>query len=239
VPFRGRNHSGATQQNFLWRLGNVFVMDNHRAAMWCWLQCLDAHHPIGLLHINEHYDTLYSRMFEWLNALPPLDDVSIETYLSLRFEIGRESVPLIQWDNYLSLFLERYAARIQRSVFATHGVGDEPRVKNALKVEPQHLPGNIEFWMRSPTENWLVNVDLDYFFCDQEGGRRLMFSDDYIEAGFDALRRMRARGKIACLTICLSPDEELTSGWEQAEALCARLCAHLGVPFQLSADPRH
>ena len=40
VPFKGRNTSGIYEQNFLWRDGAVYVMDNHRAALWCWIQHL-------------------------------------------------------------------------------------------------------------------------------------------------------------------------------------------------------
>ena len=38
VPFKGRNRSLSFDQNFLWRKDNIFIMDNHRAALWCWLQ---------------------------------------------------------------------------------------------------------------------------------------------------------------------------------------------------------
>lgn len=38
VPFKGRHDSLATRQNFLWQYGNVYVMDNRRAALWCWLR---------------------------------------------------------------------------------------------------------------------------------------------------------------------------------------------------------
>jgi len=26
-----------TDQNILWKDDNVFIMDNHRSSMWCWL----------------------------------------------------------------------------------------------------------------------------------------------------------------------------------------------------------
>ena len=70
VPFTGRNHSGATEQNSLCRSGNVYVMDNHRAALWCWLQELDLSKPHSLIHIDRHTDTLQSQMDQWLENLP-------------------------------------------------------------------------------------------------------------------------------------------------------------------------
>jgi hypothetical protein len=52
VPFKRRNYSGATHQNFLCRHGNVFVMDNHRAALWCWLQAHDLATPHPLIPLD-------------------------------------------------------------------------------------------------------------------------------------------------------------------------------------------
>jgi hypothetical protein len=233
VPFRGRHHSGATRQNFLWRQGNVFIMDNHRAALWCWLQCIDTTEMLGLFHIDEHFDCLDSRLAEWRQALPPLEGLSIDAYLDLKFRIGRDAVPIIQWDNYLSLFLEIYKPRIAAARFATHGVGDKPKFENATFVEPQYLNSNLEDIADSKIDRWLINVDLDYFFCAQGDTQKPMFSEDYLQGVLGTIAGLQSLGKVACLTISMSPDEELTGGWEAAEALCARVCTLLDVPFVL------
>ena len=48
-------------------VGSVYAMDNHRAAMWCWLrQLIRASHI--LFHMDRHYDCL--RMDEWLENCP-------------------------------------------------------------------------------------------------------------------------------------------------------------------------
>ena len=237
VPFKGRNHSGATQQNFLWCFENAYIMDNHRAALWCWLQDVPATERIKLLHIDEHTDTLYSRIDEWLNVLPPLNNLSVEEYLSLNYPTQHGVVSIVRWDNYLSLYLERYREQVEQAIFATHGVGDKPRLKRAIFVEPQHLPGSIDCRLTDEGARWIVNVDLDYFFCDQEGRRRHMFSDEYVTSVFTSIRRCRDLGRVACLTICLTPDEEFTGGWAQAEELCAKACGILGLPFELPLFP--
>ena len=82
VPFKGRNHSGSVEQNFLCRAGNVYVMDNHRAALWCWLQELDLTAPHSLIHIDRHPDALQSRLDEWLKHLPSWA-AGIDAYLSV------------------------------------------------------------------------------------------------------------------------------------------------------------
>jgi hypothetical protein len=236
VPFKGRNVSLATKQNFLWQSGNVYIMDNHRAAMWCWLQEVPNDETVLLLHIDEHFDTLCSRMEEWLHHLPELRGLSIDQYLELAFPDGERTLPLIRWDNYLSLFLERYCQQLQRAIFITHNEGDKPKFDHALYPPPEDVPGNLDVYLNYP-ERAIVNVDLDYFFCDDDQGqRRLMFSDDYISAVFRSIRAHMDAGRVACLTLCLTPDEDYTGGWPQAEALCARACAILGIEFELPDD---
>ncbi|MBG6311023.1 UPF0489 family protein [Pseudomonas aeruginosa] len=236
VPFKGRNTSLATKQNFLWKSGNVYIMDNHRAAMWCWLQEVRADETVFLLHIDEHFDTLNSRMEVWRRHLPELRGLSIDQYLALTFPDGDRTFPLIQWDNYLSLFLERYRQQLRRAIFITHNIGDRPQFEGALHPRPEDVPSNLGFYLNHP-ERVIVNVDLDYFFCDDDQDqRRLMFSDDYISAVFRSIRAHMDTGNVACLTLCLTPDEDYTGGWDQAEALCARACAILGIEFVLPKD---
>jgi hypothetical protein len=211
-------------------------MDNHRAAMWCWLQEIPGDETVHLLHIDAHYDTLYSQMKHWLPQLPELRDLSIEQYLALTYSVDDQKFILIRWDNYLSLFLERYGHQVDRAVFVTHEIGDKPKFDGALHPPSKDVPGNIGYYLDYP-ERSIVNVDLDYFFCsDDQDQRRLMFSDEYVSSVFRSIRAQMDAGRVACLTLCLTPDEEFTGGWAQAEALCARACAILGVAFELPSD---
>ena len=234
IEFRGRNHSGVAAKNFLWKQGNSYIMDNHRAALWCWLQEMQEHDSVGLMHIDEHYDTVYQNIPSEIAALPELRGMSVDDYLALTIQIGMQTTHLIRWDNYLSLFLERYGTQIDRSVFVTHRVGDMPQCCNALHPAPQDVPENLAHWMKAP-QQWLVNVDLDYFFCDQGGLRKPMFSDQYVAVVFGAIAEMKHAGRIKCLTICLSPDERCSGTWEQAEELCSTACQILGLQFSLPA----
>lgn len=238
VPFKGRCRSGATTQNFLWQHGNVYVMDNHRAALWCWLREIGVNEDVALIHIDEHYDTLYSRIDEWLALLPDLRTLSIDEYLAFDYLVEGFRIPVIRWDNYLSIFLERYSHQVVGALFATHGEGDEPRSVELLQCEARNLPSNLAYHMDRHAQRLIVNVDLDYFFCDDENDeRKLMFSEEYITSIFYTLRTQLEAGRITCLTLCLTPDESYTGGWAQAEALCARACEILGVPFALGPDP--
>ncbi|MDO8653447.1 MAG: UPF0489 family protein [Undibacterium sp.] len=233
VPFKGRNPSGSTTQNFLWRQGNVYIMDNHRAALWCWLQEIIETNRVALLHIDEHYDTLYSRIEEWKLHLPSLVGLSIDEYLALEYEAEFGATKIIRWDTYLSLFLECFPNHISKSIFITHKNGDKPRTPHANFPDVWELAANVEYWINDFDGQWVINVDLDYFFCDHNEKQILLFSDEYIDAIFCAIRKCYDAGKVVCITICLTPDDGYTGGWEPAEKLCSRICRILGISFAL------
>ena len=127
LPFQGRNTSLSAGMNFLFRQGNVYVMDNHRAALWCWMQHITPQKRYSLFHIEAHYDTRSVKGASWLSSVPDLQSLSLADYLSFGTErAGTENWPLISWDNYLSLFFEKYPTLLSECFFATHQMGDQP-----------------------------------------------------------------------------------------------------------------
>jgi len=52
IPFEQRGYSGIFECNFLWQWGNVYVMDNHRLSLWCWLRQLDSASMVDILHMD-------------------------------------------------------------------------------------------------------------------------------------------------------------------------------------------
>jgi hypothetical protein len=132
VPFTGRNASGVYNQNFLWRDDSLYVMDNHRAAMWCWLQHVDPNQPHSLFHMDRHYDCLDSRMTEWLENCPDdLRRLSVAEYLNYDYAFtdfgSSDRVQLFSWDNYLSIYLARYGNSLNQLRMCTHEDGNEPQ----------------------------------------------------------------------------------------------------------------
>ena len=233
LPFRGRNPSGAYDINILWRFGSAYIMDNHGAALWCWLQHIDNVSKYELLHIDQHYDCLSSRIEEWLEALPPnLTNLTFEEYhnLSYRSFNGLGKTPIIRFDNYLSIFLKRYSSSLNKCAFATHIKGDQPSWDNKTEVTDFQL---ISYVSHSLDEgNWIVNIDLDYFFYkNYEDEYKRLHSDEYVEELFNKIAAIYDAGRITVLTLCLSP--ETCGGWGPAENLARRVCGTLSLPFQL------
>ncbi len=207
-------------------------MDNHRAALWCWLQHVSPEKRHSLFHIDRHYDTLTSRMKTWLKHLPENWQMTVDEYLAHSYEHDDgKDIQLFSFDNYLSIYLKLFSNSINACWFATHDDGDKPRRKFC---DPKlwELPQNLDYWIKPDDHPWIVNIDLDYFFCDgAEDGQVQMVSDDYIGAIFDAVRLRTEDGSIAVTTIALSP--EYSGGWEQSERAMVVALKRLGLEFKL------
>jgi hypothetical protein len=235
VPFQGRNRSAYFRQNLLWRNNNVYVMDNHRAALWCWLQHIDPTQPHSLFHLDQHYDTLTSRLKTWLDHVPDSWDLSIDEYLSrkVKHDDIPDPVPLFSWDNYLSIYLALYKQSLQCCRFATHRVGTKPDC-TGIECDVWEVPYNLDYWLKDSLKPWIINVDLDYFFWhggeDDERAQR-MVSSAYIANVMRTINAKLAEGTIGVLTVALSP--EYCGGWKQSEEVLALALAPLGIDFKL------
>lgn len=237
IPLKSRGHSGATVQNFLWQHDTVYIMDNHRAAWWCWLRHLRPKEKFDLFHVDRHTDTLTSNLDVWLEHLPEeMRGISLNEYLSLKYSASGVPCEVVRWDNYLSLFLAQEQQNLGQLLLATHRDGDTPNVpaNKCRNVETWELPGNLDFWLHRGN-NWIVNIDIDYFFCEfANGSHRRFLSEDFIASLCAPLKDGLASGVVKVLTICLTPDEGgFSGGWAASEAVCAEICKHLGIPFSL------
>ncbi len=225
LPFQGRHSSAQYNVNFLWRSDRLYVMDNHRMALWCWWRHLPEATDWQLLHIDRHYDTMSSQLETWLQSLPQ-DSASLEDYLAQDYVLpfaGSMRAPVIRWDNYLSIFLARYGNRLSRVVFVTACEGDEPRHPLLEKADPWRGLEVIEeighgggYVSCTP---WLVNVDLDYFTAQdsQDDSHFRVYDNAYIERVGRGVALGLQRGRIRCATVALSP--ETTGTWATAEEL--------------------
>lgn len=235
VPFRGRNTSGAYTLNFLWNFGRIYVMDNHRAALWCWLQHIKKDHVYNYFHIDRHYDALTSQIDEWDSNLPDLWSLGIDEYLKSEYKLHtRDVVPTVRWDNYLSILLKRQSTIFETAYFATHKDGDKPNLR-FYEVDLWELPKEFDFWISDQEKKWICNVDLDYFFFDKDNDKTArMLTSSYYKKLFSEIRKNLICGNIEVLTIAMSPD--FCGGWQASENLLERITKCLGVKFALPHD---
>lgn len=235
VPFKGRNTSGAYTLNFLWNSGRIYVMDNHRAALWCWLQHIKKGLVYNYFHIDRHYDALTSQIDEWDSILPDLWSLDIDEYLKSEYKAHTgDIVQTIRWDNYLSILLKRQSTLLKTAYFATHKDGDKPDLQ-FYEVDLWELPREFAFWISNHKGKWICNVDLDYFFFDKDSGNvARMLTSSYCEKLFIEIGKKLIDGNIEVLTIAMSPD--CCGGWQASENLLEEITESLGVKFSLPHD---
>jgi UPF0489 domain len=222
ITFAGRDHSGPVTQNLLWQDGDVYLMDNHRAALWCWQNALDlgvVSHRI--LHIDRHTDALGANLSQHLKDMPVLQALSINDYLDAKVQLGSEKHSLFRWDNYLSIHIASSKKTLIELICADHGEGGNPQFHSTHRPKPDSLSGNISYWLTQGREPWIVNVDLDYFFCSgaklDELGNKVwipLFSDSYIERIFRQVYDSMKMGRVKVVTVCLTPSN-FTPGWQE------------------------
>lgn len=229
MPLTKRDHSTAVRLNFLFNEGNAYVMDNHRAALWCWLRHMEPGKSYGLLHVDRHYDAVIpTRDLDKLRSLD-LSGLDLDEYLQASSdEEFLTSVPLIRWDNYIGVLMALMPDTIHDWAFATHGQGARPDTVEIFEMQPWQLP-MLDLTQGGP---WLVNLDADYFFYKgPDRTMRPMFSPDYMDGMLAPVRAAMDAGEVAALTISLSP--ECAGGWEGSEAMAGEITRRLGLDFSL------
>lgn len=221
IPLTSRGPSLFSSDNFLWKEDKIYVMDNHRLALWCWFQEMEKGNRYNLFHIDAHPDLNESALKDFNHNLWKM---SLEEYRTTwQTDIN---LPLFRWDNYLEIFLKKFPGSVGFTMSATHHQGSSKGLEK--EVLATHLLKELnEIFNGKKYINdfsWIVNLDLDYFFSSQPEKLQL-FSDDYIEAIGKSLRSGIESGLIKVLTIALSP--ECCGGWEKAEMLLGKVMTAL------------
>lgn len=186
--------------------GKVYVMDNHMAAAWCWGQKLDFNQSYNLLHIDKHYDLLEGgtdlAVSTILDSQFEIKNSSISEYCSLRSERGQ----VFRFDNYMTILQKLYPGLFNEKKFATHKAGTIPKDWKFYEIQTIDLPTeNIKYWIEREKLNWIVNIDIDYFFTQNSNDEYFQFlTDDYIISFAKQLKLVMDR--IEVLTIALSPS---------------------------------
>ncbi len=224
-------NSGVYEENFLFKKGKMYIMDNHRSAAWCWIHELDPKFTYNLFHIDQHYDLLENLKPQIVNSLRS-QLVSTDYAMYSDATIFGDSLPMVRFDNYILLYQYLFPNSIDKQYFATHDDGDYP--DNIITYRPEiiDLPKkNISYWMNQEHNKWILNIDLDYFFSDDATGQPFQFlTDEYIiKLCRDIIGCM---DKIQVITIALSP--EFCGGWQRAKRILKIMDGIFDLDFPFS-----
>jgi hypothetical protein len=213
--------------SFLWRHENFYIMDNHLAAVWCWIQHRCSLETHSVLHIDAHFDTnVATQSIAVASAnLRSLRTLSFAEYQALHIDSSDGPTQVFRWDNYLTIYQKLVSSLINEWIFSTHNLGIPPNFK-VKNVPPVELLG---FLCQLPAKgkNWILNLDLDFF--RSSGGDR--FPAQQRRAVFEKIRDLNETSKSSVVTIALSP--ECCGSWESAEELCYEACSVFDLPFRL------
>lgn len=225
IPLVSRGFSGPSEDNVLWKDKNVYVMDNHRLALWCWFQEMKKGERYNLFHIDAHPDLSESALKYFNHDLWTL---SLEDYrLCWQDDIN---TPLFRWDNYIEVFLQKYSENVGVTLSATHHLGSSKGLSEEVKPIDLVKRGNEIFSGKKYINDlpWIVNLDLDYFFSAAPEKLEL-FSESFVESFARSIHSGLANGMIKVLTISLSP--ECCGSWEKAEMMLKKFLNNL-EPFK-------
>lgn len=221
IKLKSKDYSGSEHCSFLVQKENLYFMDNHRLALWCWQHYLNTsvsktsiniaeEQTFNFLHIDAHEDAKDDIEKTWWTKI---QGMSLEKYLSEPSPHGKYLH--FRWDNYLPVFIHADQKLIRKSVFVTHEVGlagyCHQRIKSygLLQEFPKLFVDELK---------WIINLDLDYFYA-REYKNSMMFNHDWIRQFFSQLKHQYDLGDIALITIALSP--ECCGDWKNSELVLA------------------
>lgn len=229
IDIKERNGSFCFDTNLLYKKENIYVMDNHRTAAWCWANHIDEKEKYTIIHIDKHYDALGNQIKEWTEPIKNgINGLSLVEYDNIEYQKDKfERYKIFRWDNYIPLFHYYHSGQINGYFFYTHNRGGIPI---DLKEHIEHCPSynlfNDFFALYAESkENLIINLDIDFFFCDTPH-YYILFSDYAIESLFEGIMTL-IKNNNNLLTIALSP--ECCGGWDNSLAFVEKYLAKYDI----------
>ena len=242
-----KNHelktSGCYNMNFLFNNGKFYIMDNHLAAAWCWLQKIDTSKRYGLFHIDRHYDLLNNLTDDFIaENRSELINKDFFFYLSLKDNMNNQA---IRYDNYIDAFNKLHPNLLQQIYYATHKDGTDQNgtsLEHINTYEPnlRELDTNINYWLtecHKDIDQWIVNIDLDFFFTGEDGECSQFITRKYIKNICKEIKN--SLPKIDVVTIAISP--EFCNGWGNAFNILRVITTELDIymPYKYKRYKKH
>ena len=208
----------------------IYIMDNHLAAAWCWMQECNTNEKYNFMHIDQHDDLGVRGFANNIAFIRTNPQISLEEYCEKTYSTLVGTFKSFQCDNYITACHYLFPNWFNTNLFyytdrcikgSTQGSGyenfseqkkDEGYIIQDIKrfVEEQVFPSSeLDIDESMQKKKWIVNLDLD-FFWDKRGNR--IFDDQFVyDLGITISNAMK---NIQILTIALSP--KWCGGWKNA-----------------------
>jgi hypothetical protein len=225
IPWEARGMSGPVCDSLLWRHERLYVMDNHRLALWCWWQHLAESDRWTYVHIDRHFDAFWLPSNPWKRDATAEHRTDLGAFRNAQTKDGNAQFNLYRWDTVTSALWCLHGETIDRVVFATANEGDDPRIPNATYVRPWSLLGQLADLASTKDKSappCIVDVDIDYFTWQHRNGMcGQLLSDEFVGEVGRLLKAGLTTGRFGVVTVALSPST--TGSWRLAEHLLSLL----------------
>lgn len=246
-------------QFFVCNEDSIYIMDNHRAALWCWLQEIttDKNNKFNLLHIDNHLDMTPKGLDCCFSSKYALKKTSIKQYLIMRHsckEYG--TIPIFSYDNFLRFFLQSFSNivnvekayvtlpysnnkptakknKIDKNFKKTFGFDktDDDCYSRAKRLYKNDL---LNLLKQDSKEKWIIDLDLDYFYSENTHSLNTELAKEI----FTLIKNWYNKKKIVIVTVAWSPEflinndnELLNVGFERAKKLNKEFCKIFNIDF--------
>ncbi|MGX7688074.1 hypothetical protein ACWA1C_12980 [Flectobacillus roseus] len=218
---KGKGISSSCNLNYFAKYDNLYLMDNHLAAIWCW-EHLPQRKKIQIIHIDAHYDLGYSPPGSFLYGDLDLKTINVEeltNYKSDQF-IG---IPYFLYDNYIHLFNDKFPNRIEKIFFCTQNEGDFAEI-NGIEFIEFELVELDKYLSTDKDITRVLNLDIDFFF-EQDSGKFQIVEDYKINFFINWFEKYNK--SFDMITIALSPD--FTGSWENSIDMVNKILKPLSI----------
>jgi len=206
--------SWITDMNFLFQTNNIYIMDNHLAALWCWekyMQNNTESQEVTLYHIDRHEDfKTHEASFDDLDIANKIKDQTFQEYCHEM--IGDDGCPRYHWNNYINYFAKLYSGKLKFKSLTIKQ--DSP--PDYLSVDRlDNIDAFFDEDLRS-IKPLILNIDVDYFYFDKGDNDIVqLYSNELIKYFCETIKKdIIDINNDVCLTIALSP--ECCGGWNNA-----------------------
>jgi hypothetical protein len=224
--------SGVYNMNFLFNQEKFYIMDNHLAAAWCWMQKTNANEQYGFFHIDRHYDLLNNLSTDFIERNRELLTGSLSDYLNIKLD-PKDKYPAVRFDNYIDLYRKLNPQMLTKYYFATHEDGSYLDEIDSYMPKIWEMQDNISYWIGlNEAGKWIINIDLDYFFQEKDSNVFQLLTDEYVKFICEEIEREIS--KIEVITIALSPS--FCGGWKSAFRVLKLITDYFNLEFNPDWD---
>ena len=220
----GKQKSLSERLNYFAHKDNIYIMDNHLAAIWCWDK-LPKDKNITLVHIDAHYDLGCSPPGGSIYQSLDLTTISVDKLTNYQHRMGYSH---FLWDNYIHVFNDKHPSLINEFVSITHRLDNLAKLDNVPFVEFDIWDLDSTLWWETENQK-ILNIDIDYFFKQDYETNFELFSDQTVI--FFSNWLVKNKNKFDIITIALSP--ECCDSWENSINMANKILKPLDIKIEI------